>query len=89
MIEYLKTLWLRIVKKLASPCLESRVRLLESKTKAMEGEIHALVKRLPPAPEKIEGQEDPKAVRPLSKSWFQRRARLEATDGGRIPVGKT
>jgi hypothetical protein len=82
MVAHLKTLWLRIVNPKFASALDFRIHGLETRIKAVEDEIFALVKRLPAAPAKVEGQEEPKLR--LSKSWAQRRAYLEITDGGRL-----
>jgi len=76
MIEYLKSLWLRVVNPKFALALEERIQTLEKEIKEMRE------KRLLPVPVKAEDQEE---VRPrLPKPWGQRRAYLEITDGGRL-----
>lgn len=81
MVEYLKTVWLRVVHPKFARALEFRVKALENAVV----EIKAKIKWVPPDLEKVEEKEEPKPR--LSKSWAQRRAYLEVTDGGRIKTG--
>ena len=83
MLDFLKTVWLRIVNPKSAKALEFRIRTLEEQT----AELARKINRMKGTPEGA--SEKPEENKPkLAKSWAQRRAWLEATDGGRVKVAK-
>jgi hypothetical protein len=80
MKQYLQALWFRLINRERVRCLELRCKQLEGRMQAVEQSQHAMLQRFP----------EPEAIKPaevkvkLSRPWPQRRAYLEATDGGRL-----